>query len=110
MVKLIDERQKYKNKITQKEQQKYCQLKNQVNREARKSKEDWFEQQCGKIDELFKVNKIKRAYHKIPQFVKKRKRNCTNIRDQNGQLLVDDGNVVKQQRDYLKNIKRGTAR
>lgn len=83
IVKLIDERRKYKKNNTR-GQQKYRQLRNQVNREARKAKEEWLEQQCSEIDELFKVNKIDYAYHKIQQFVGKRKRNCTNIRDKNG--------------------------
>ncbi|CAI6371778.1 unnamed protein product [Macrosiphum euphorbiae] len=74
IVKLIDERRKYKNNNTREGQQKYRQLRNQVNREARKSKEEWLEQQCSEIDELFKVNKIDYAYQKIQQFVGKRKR------------------------------------
>jgi hypothetical protein len=40
IVKLIDERQKYKNNNTREGQQKYHQLRNQVNREVRKTKEE----------------------------------------------------------------------
>ncbi|VVC42653.1 Hypothetical protein CINCED_3A011236 [Cinara cedri] len=40
IVKLIDERQKYKNNNTREGQQKYHQLRNQDNREARKAKEE----------------------------------------------------------------------
>ena len=50
-------------------QQKYRQLRNQVNQEARKSKEEWLEQQCGEINESFKVIKIDHAYLKIQHFV-----------------------------------------
>lgn len=64
--------------------------RNQVNREPSKCKEEWSEQRCGKVDELFKVNKINCVYHKIQQFFGKRKQNCTNIRDKNNKLLVDE--------------------
>lgn len=81
VAKLIGKRRKYKNDNTRKGQQRYHQLRNQVNREAKKSKEQWLEQQCGEIDEMFKVNKTEHAYRKIQQFVGKKKRNCTNIRE-----------------------------
>ncbi|VVC35523.1 Hypothetical protein CINCED_3A007494 [Cinara cedri] len=95
IVQLINERQKYKNNNMIEGRQKYCQLRNQVNRETRKAKE-WLEQQCGEINELFKVNKIDYAYRKIRQFVEKIKRNCTNIRDKNGQLFIDYENIIKR--------------
>ncbi|VVC33883.1 Hypothetical protein CINCED_3A000978 [Cinara cedri] len=78
-----------------------------VNRKARKAKEEWLEQQCSEIDELFKVNKIDYAYQKIQQFVGKRKRNCTNIRDKNGKLLVDDENIIKRWKEYIEELYEG---
>jgi len=72
IVKLIDERQKYKNNKTREGQQKYRQLRKQDNWKARKAKEELLEQQCGKINELFKVNKIDYAYHKIQQYFGKK--------------------------------------
>jgi len=62
------------------------------------------EQQCGEIDELFKVKIIDYAYQNIQQFVGKRKRNCTNIRDKNGQLLDDDENIIKRWKDYIEEL------
>lgn len=107
IVKLIDERRKYKNNNTREGQQKYRQLRNQVNRVARKAKEEWLEQQCSEIDEMFKANKIDYAYHKIQQFVGKRKRNVTNIRDKMGQLLVDDEDIIKRWKEYIEELYEG---
>ncbi|KAL4152963.1 hypothetical protein QTP88_000796 [Uroleucon formosanum] len=107
IVKLIDERRKYKNNNTREGQQKYRQLRNQVNREARKAKEEWLEQQWSEIDEMFKANKIDYAYHKIQQFVGKRKRNVTNIRDKIGQLLVDDEDIIKRWKEYIEELYEG---
>jgi len=107
IVKLIDGRRKYKNNNTREGQQKYRQLRNQVNRETRKAKEEWLEQQCSEIDEMFKANKIDYAYHKIQQFVGKRKRNVTNIRDKMGQLLVDDEEIIKRWKEYIEELYDG---
>jgi len=107
IVKLIDERRKYKNHNTREGKQKNRQLRNQVNQEARKAKEEWLQQQCSEIDELFKVNKIDYAYQKIQQFEGKRKRNFTNIRDKNGQLLVDDENIIKRWKEYIEELYEG---
>lgn len=107
LVEIVYKDIKYKNNKITEGQQKYRQLRNQVNREARKSKQKCLEQQCDQIDELFKANKIDHANRKIQQFVGKRKQNSTNIRDKNGQLLVDNENMVKRWSEYLEELYDG---
>jgi len=65
VVRHIEERLKHINNNTREDQQKYQQLRNQVKRETKKTKEVLLEQWCGEINESYKVNKIDYAYHKI---------------------------------------------
>jgi len=39
--------------------------------------------------------------------VGKKKRNCTNIRDKDGQLLTDDENIIKRWKEYIEELYEG---
>lgn len=62
VIQSIEERRKYKNDKTMEGRQRYRQLRNQVNREVKKAKETWLEEQCDEIETLFKRNRTDQAY------------------------------------------------
>jgi esterase/lipase len=57
IVKMINERRKYKNSTDQRSREKYRSLRNAINRECRKSKEAFLDSICTKVNIQLKSGK-----------------------------------------------------
>ncbi|XP_050431417.1 uncharacterized protein LOC126839986 [Adelges cooleyi] len=104
---LIEERRKYKHRADMEGQLKYRNIRNRINRESKKAKEEWLEQQCAEINHLFGTNRLDQAYGTIKSFLKTNKTRNNNIKDKNGKLLLDTREVVNRWREYLEELYQG---
>ena len=69
IIDLIEERRKYKHRTDMEGQLKYRNIRNRINRESKKAKEEWLEQQCTEINHLFATNRPDQAYGTIKSFL-----------------------------------------
>lgn len=68
--------------------QRYRQLRNQINREVKKAKEIWPEEQCQGIQKLFKRNRTDQAYCTILNVVENNKQADKTIKNKEGLLYL----------------------
>jgi len=57
IVELINERRKYKNQNSTREQQQYKRIRNDIQKKIKKSKEEWLDEQCKKSRRMPKKRK-----------------------------------------------------
>ncbi|KAI5728729.1 hypothetical protein M8J77_020289 [Diaphorina citri] len=104
VIELIEERRKYKNAIDIEGKIKYKQLRNAVNREAKRAKETWLRALHQEIEQNLKEGKMEKAYGLINKYFKQKKMNGNTIKDENGRLLFDNGQIAKRWKDYIENL------
>jgi len=99
---LIDERRKFKNSQDDFGKSKYKQFKNRINREAIAAKNIWLEERCNEVEILLKSNKIEQAFKLINTFFKNKTKRHDKIRDENGNLILDDEGKVRRWKNILR--------
>uniref|UniRef100_A0A8D9E3Z3 Craniofacial development protein 2 n=1 Tax=Cacopsylla melanoneura TaxID=428564 RepID=A0A8D9E3Z3_9HEMI len=104
IIKLIEERRKCKNLEDIEGRIRYKHLKNLVNRESRKAKEEWLQDLCTEIDTNLKRGKIEKAYSLIKKYFGKKKMIGNSIEDENGKLLLNDNDIVNRWKRYIENL------
>ena len=104
---LIEERRKYKNARNDDEVSLYKKLKNQVNRECKKARENWIENCCEEINENMKKGNTETAYKLVKKHFGERKTKSSNIRDANGNILIEGEDIGNRWRQYIEELYQG---
>uniref|UniRef100_A0A8D8YV05 Craniofacial development protein 2 n=1 Tax=Cacopsylla melanoneura TaxID=428564 RepID=A0A8D8YV05_9HEMI len=104
IIKLIEERRKYKNSNHIDDRIKYRYFKNIVNREAKKAKEVWLGELCEEIESLLKCGKLEKAHNLIKKYFNQRRQMGNSIEDENKKLLIDDNDIVKRWKNYIEKL------
>jgi len=89
IVKLINERRRYKNQINTQEQQQYKRIRNEVQRKIKKAKEKWLDEQCKGIEEFLKKGRSDLAFSETKKLFRERKQNAGTLVNKNGELLLE---------------------
>ncbi|KAL4107862.1 hypothetical protein QTP88_018144 [Uroleucon formosanum] len=97
----IEERRKYKNSKDNQGIRKYKELKNKINRDAKEAREKWLENRCHEVELLLKENKMDQAFNTIKKFVSSKTKVNSKIRDENGNLLIDNEDIASRWKQYL---------
>ncbi|KAF0753999.1 craniofacial development protein 2-like [Aphis craccivora] len=96
ILEMINERRKYKNATDQRGKEKYRKLKNAINRECKKSKEN--------INEALKVGLMDKTYGIVRTFFKERKFKMASIKEANGNIIYEEVEVAKCWKKYLEQL------
>lgn len=104
VLKLIDERKKYKSATTDQGKQAYRRLKNEVIRKSRRDKENFLNEICEEIDIEFKVNNLDKAYGMVKQFFDEKKNKTCAIKDVRGELVYEEKQITKRWKEYLEKL------
>ena len=67
-------------------------------------KEEWVERQCSAIDRGLLTGNSKAAYATLKALVKTSQLRATAIEDKNGQLLIDNTNVLSRWTEYCEGL------
>ncbi|KAL4083941.1 hypothetical protein QTP88_029258 [Uroleucon formosanum] len=102
-----EERRKYKNSKDNQGIRKYKELKNKINRNAREAREKWLEDRCHEVELLIKENKMDQAFNTIKKFVSNKTKVNNKIRDENGNLLIDNEDIANRWKQYLEVLYQG---
>ncbi|KAL4149828.1 hypothetical protein QTP88_003684 [Uroleucon formosanum] len=103
----IEERRKYKNSKDNQGIRKYKELKNKINRNAKEAREKWLEDRCHEVELLIKENKMDQAFNTIKKFVSNKTKVNNKIRDENGNLLIDNEDIANRWKQYLEVLYQG---
>uniref|UniRef100_A0A8D8RFD8 Craniofacial development protein 2 n=1 Tax=Cacopsylla melanoneura TaxID=428564 RepID=A0A8D8RFD8_9HEMI len=104
IIKLIEERRKYKNSNHIDDRIKYRYFKNIVNREAKKAKEVWLGELCEEIESLLKCGKLEKAHNLIKKYFNQRRQMGNSIEDENKKLLVDENDIANRWKAYIEKL------
>ncbi|VVC29195.1 Hypothetical protein CINCED_3A011103 [Cinara cedri] len=102
---LIEERRKYKHQTDIEGQLKYRSIRNRINRESKKAKEEWLEQQCAEINHLFRTSRLDQAYGTIKSFLKTNKTRNNNIKDKNEGAIEGRKPPGRPRNSYISQLK-----
>uniref|UniRef100_A0A8D8X5H0 Craniofacial development protein 2 n=1 Tax=Cacopsylla melanoneura TaxID=428564 RepID=A0A8D8X5H0_9HEMI len=104
VIDLIEERRQYKNGKSLEEKIKYKQLKNAVNRAAKRAKEKWLIELHEEIDRCMRYGQMEKAYNLINKYFGAKKLLGNTIEDAEGKLLFDDGKITKRWKEYIEKL------
>uniref|UniRef100_A0A8D8R4I6 Craniofacial development protein 2 n=1 Tax=Cacopsylla melanoneura TaxID=428564 RepID=A0A8D8R4I6_9HEMI len=104
VIDLIEERRQYKNGKSLEEKIKYKQLKNAVNRAAKRAKEKWLIELHEEIDQYMRRGQMEKAYNLINKYFGAKKLLGNTIEDAEGKLLFDDGKITKRWKEYIEKL------
>jgi len=107
ILKDIEERRKYKNSKDNQGIKKYKELKNKIKRNAKEAREKWLEDRCHEVELLLKKNKMDQAFNTIKKFVSSKTKVNSKIRDENGNLLIDNEDIASRWKQYLEVLYQG---
>ncbi|XKL68424.1 hypothetical protein PGB90_003915 [Kerria lacca] len=62
ILRMMEERRKYKQAGNEERKRRYRELRNQVRKDCKKAREEWINQNCKDIEEKMKEGKTDRAY------------------------------------------------
>jgi hypothetical protein len=104
---LIEGRRKYKNPRNDDEERLYKKLKNKVNRECKKARENWIEGRCEEINNNMKKGNTDTAYQLMKKHFGERKMKRCNIRDMNGDILIESEEIGNRWKQYIEELYQG---
>lgn len=73
---------------------KYKQFKNKINKDAKEAREKWLDNRCKEVEILIKGNKMDQVFNTIKKFVSGKTKANSKIREINGNLLLDNEDIV----------------
>jgi len=104
IVKLINERRRYKNQTNAQEQQQYKRIRNEVQRKIKKAKEKWLDEQCKGIENFFKKGRSDLAFSETKKLFREKKQNAGTLVNKNGELLLEADQRAKRWKEYLEEL------
>ena len=109
IVQMFKERRKYKDAKDNKGKENYKKLKNEINRKCKKSKEEWFEENCKDIEQLMTRGQFDMAYNKIGKMNQGGKNRSRSgiLRDRTGRVLTSEEEVGNRWKEYLEELYKG---
>ena len=105
MIKLMDERKKWKRVDTEVGKKMYRALNNRLRRSTDKAREIWYKSKCDEIDQNIKEGKSGIAYRLAKEVTGKQKgaKGTQAIMDENGLLQTDLVNILKADGNGISN-------
>lgn len=104
IINLMDQRRKYKNISTEQGQQKYRQLRNRIQRECKKAKEDFMTNKCAEIQRDITEGRSDKAYRNIKSMFRTTKPKNHGIMNKNGEIITENKGIVKRWKEYLEEL------
>ncbi|XP_008482128.1 craniofacial development protein 2-like [Diaphorina citri] len=104
IIKLIEERRKYKNATDIEDKIKYRYWKNLVNRECKKAKERWLNDLYKEIELHLKAGRMDKAYSLINKYFGQKKMCGNTVEDENGKLLFEDVVIAERWKEYVETL------
>jgi hypothetical protein len=101
IVKLTEEKKQYKNLKEEEGRKRYKAIRNEINRKARKAKENWMEERCEEVEKSLRTGKVNEAYRTVRKFFTEHKKNGSNIKNSNGEILLENEDKVNHWKEYL---------
>ena len=103
MIKLMDERKKWKSVNTEVGKKMYRALNNRLRRSTDKAREIWYKSKCDEIDQNIKEGKCGIAYRLEKEVTGKKKgaKGTQAIMDENGLLQTDLVNIKGRWKRYI---------
>ena len=112
ILKMMEERRKYKNMQTDEGQKKYKELKHRIQKLCREAKDKYFDDKCREIEMLDKVHS-QLLYKKIKDLQPRGNRIQQMIKDTNGMNIREKDKILKRWAEYVEELyddrKRGEA-
>ncbi|VVC27548.1 Hypothetical protein CINCED_3A015042 [Cinara cedri] len=93
-----------KNKNDPDSIRKYKSLRNKINREARRAKEQWIESRCQEVETMMKNNMQDKAYKVIKTHFGVRKLKCAHIKNKDGNILIEDEKIADRWKEYVETL------
>ena len=110
MVKDMEERRKWKHQNTEKAKKEYKRLNNQLRRTTNKAREEWWKERCTELEILQEQGRHDLVYGKIKSLEKKKNMGGGNtIKDKDGRLLEDSGDIRKRWKEYVEELYTGNT-
>lgn len=101
ILKIMDERRKFKNK----DNDKYKELHDKIRRKVKQAKEDWLNCKCNEIEELEKKHDSFNMYKKIKEGAGLFKKSAPNvILDENNQAVFDQTEKLDHWKKYIEQL------
>ena len=105
MVKDMEERRKWKHQNTEEAKKEYKRLNNQLRRTTNKAREEWWKERCTELEILQEQGRHDLVYGKIKSLEKKKNMGRGNtIKDKDGKLLEDSGDIRKRWKEYVEEL------
>lgn len=101
---LMEERRKCKARGNHEE---YARLRNKINKEAKRVREEWYEKKCKDIDEHLAKGNSERAYAEIRKQFGTRRNMMNVIRSKNGEALTEDDEIALRWKEYTEELYEG---
>ncbi|KAI5739387.1 hypothetical protein M8J77_018683 [Diaphorina citri] len=96
-----------RNKLRNKDQEKYKQKKNEITTKCRLAKEEWLEHNIKDIELDLLQNNTGKAYNKVKKLQHKSKTSSNIVRDNNGKILFENDKVADRWKEYLEELYEG---
>src|ERR1043165_900868 len=110
MVKDMEERRKWKHQNTEKAKKEYKRLNNQLRKTTNKAREEWWKERCTELEILQEQGRHDLVYGKIKSLEKKKNMGRGNtIKDKDGRLLEDSGDIRKRWKEYVEELYTGNT-
>ena len=100
ILRVMEERQSYKNNTTDEGKAKYQELKSKVQMLCRKAKDRYFEDKCLELEMLDKTHSQK-LYDKVKELQFGKHRVTHQIKDKNDKLLQSKTEIVERWAEYV---------
>jgi hypothetical protein len=75
-----------------------------MNKRARKAKENWMEEKCEEMEKSLKTGKVNEAYRIVKKIFTEYKKNGSNIRNSNGEILLENEDKANHWKEYLEKL------
>jgi hypothetical protein len=101
----MEERRKWKHQSTEEAKKEYRRLNNKLRRTTEEAREKWWEEQCREIEELQQKRMDSMVYNKVKNLSRKTgKGGGIEIRDKNGRILSQIGEVKDRWKEYIEEL------
>jgi exonuclease III len=107
MIKLMDERRRWKGSKKEGAVEKYVRLNNELRRETDRAKEEWWSKECDELERLEREGKTDCMYAKVRQLTgtaKVRAKLSTGINAKDGELLTEKGEIKRRWKEYVEEL------
>lgn len=104
LIDLINKRRKLKNVVDERGKKEYRKLRNEIIRRSKKGKEEYLNEICEEINRELIVNNLDKAYGMVKKFFGEGKKKTSIIKDEKGQLLYEEKEIVNRWKEYLQKL------